>query len=1064
VKHTDVTTVLKEIQRGNLDILDLLPLEERRVVEEVLREINKDGGSRTLEALWHEDFERRPISMDQFLDDDYYLGQVGRSIYPLWRDELRYVHDSRRDIGEWILRGSIGSGKTTVAVLSLMYKIYYLTCLKQPQEYYGLAPRSPIVFGLFNIFKYLAKDTSYQYLTSWTKLSPYFQDTIRKAYTNERTVPGWLKRLNRMYGIDNEDLASSYLQFPKNITIALGSQAIHALGQNIFGGLLDEADMGKSRSMSDDERSQVADMYGQVRSRMDSRFMQAGGSNPGILMLVSQVRGKDSFLERHVKKVQNDPHSHITSFSLWQIKAHLFEGQATFKVVVGDQRTRSSILTSEQAERIHSELHIIEVPESLRARFEYDIDEAIRDLAGIATYGSDLFLPRRDKLFECYEHSGREHPFSVDEIELSIESDDTSTITDIFRKPVCMSQYDKATGAWRPKWFAGVERAIHVDLAQNKDCAGIAMGCIGAIKSVQRFDADERPYRTTDYEMFIDFALRIRAAQGSEIDFSKIRQFIFYLQHIGYPIKYISYDGWQSVDSMQIMHKAGFEVKLLSVDKKPIQYSYLKSTIMETRLNMYDYQPFTDEVTKLQDHTMLGTKPAIDHPPKGCFASDTKVSLMDGRERSLEELRIEYGSKQFWIYTVIGDAIAPALATVYVGPIKRMLAVTLDNGETIRATLDQLWMTRDSSYKRTSDLVAGDSLMPLYRRVTNGSTETLNGYEQLLHPRGSWEYTHRVSDRYNIQAGLDQAFVGTVRHHVNCDKRDNRPENIQRVTWEDHRELHSVLASERMDELWENPEFVRKVTETARRTMKQGWEPNGWLREARNPRSSRSDVTIDEIVIAASSATSWLQLAQYLACDPSVIYDRIKKAGILRSDFIAMFMPRYDPQAKNRARLCARNKTLEARILSSAWMTELNETSSQGGWGSRTHKHSRSRPCPESQRNHTVARVDVAGDYAEWCLQVPGSCNFALSAGVFVHNSKDVSDAICGVVARLLELKEHVSPGLDEEAIRARGQLLANQQKETPEEKIQDPRWLVGTFKKSNPLDAMFGIEPEDED
>lgn len=598
--------------------LEELPREERKVIEEVLREIQREGGSRTLDALWAEDFERKPVSIDQFLDDDYFMGQVGRSIYVKWRAELKIVHNPANEIGEWVLRGCIGAGKTTVAVLSLLYKIYFLTCLKNPQTYYGLATKSPIVFGLFNIFKYLAKDTSYQYLTSWTKLSPYFQDVMRKAYANERTVPGWLKRLNKMYGLNDQEMAASYMQFPNNITVALGSQAIHALGQNIFGGLLDEADMGKAKSMTDDERSQVADMYGQVRSRMDSRFMQAGGASPGILLLVSQVRGVDSFLERHVRKVMHDAHTRVTAFSLWEIKNHLFENQPTFKVVVGDQRIRSFIPTEEQLTKLDAGIKVIDVPEALRPRFEYDIDEAIRDLAGVPTYGTDLFLPRRDKLFECYEASAyRAHPFTAEEVELSVEPDDESSIIEVFTKSDCMHQYDKATGAWRPRWFAGVERAIHVDLAQSKDCAGIAMGCIGAIKSVTRFDADERPYRTTDYGMFIDFALRIRAAHGSEIDFSKIRAFVFYLQHIGYPIRYISYDGWQSVDSLQIMRKAGFDVKTLSVDKKAVQYHYLRSTIMETRLDMYDYTPFTDEVTRLQDRTISGEKPPINHPPKG---------------------------------------------------------------------------------------------------------------------------------------------------------------------------------------------------------------------------------------------------------------------------------------------------------------------------------------------------------------------------------------------------------------------------------------------------------------
>lgn len=627
-------SVIFDIINGDSSSFNTLNEEERFLIKTVLKELTDKGSSKTLEAVWATDFERKPVSIDTFLDDKYFLGHVGESIFPLWRKELRFIHDPKNEIVEWIIRGSIGSGKSTIAVISMLYRIYYLTCMVNPQKYYGLTEKSPIVFGLFNIFKYLAKATSYQYLISWMKLSPYFQETIRKSYSNEKYVPSWLKRSDTKIS----DAKDTFIQLPKSIMIAVGSQAIHALGMAIHGGLLDEADLGKSRSTTDNELSQVADLYSQVRSRMDSRFIQSSGNNPGLLCMVSQVRGEDSFLEQHVRKVQNNPHTHVTAFSLWEIKSHIFKGQSTFKVIVGDQQIRSFIPTDEQLDQLlktDKSINIIDVPESLRTRFEYDIDEAIRDLAGIPTYGIDLFLSRRDKLYECYASStARKHPFISDEVVLSIEAEDTKSIIDYFEKPECMVEYEKTTGSWRPKWYPGADRAVHVDLALNKDCAGLAVGTIGDIRAVTRFDQDEKPYKSTDYTIFIDFAIRLRAAKGSEIDFSKIRQFIYYLHHIGYPIRYISYDGFQSVDSMQQFKKAGFDVKLLSVDKKANQYNYLRSTIMEGRLDFYEYDIFTDEITKLQDYTLVGGKPPIDHPPKG--SKDVTDSVCGVVSRLLE--------------------------------------------------------------------------------------------------------------------------------------------------------------------------------------------------------------------------------------------------------------------------------------------------------------------------------------------------------------------------------------------------------------------------------------------
>lgn len=530
--------------------------------------------------------------------------------------------------GRFLLGDFTVTHNTTQAVLALLHRIQYLCCLRNPQRFYHLATGSPIVFGFFNIFKYLAQDTSYKYFANWIKMSPFFQDEMRKAYMNERTAPGWLQRLNRMYGITDKELANSYMRFPKGITIALGSNAIHALGQNLYGGLLDETDMVKNKSIRPDEKGQVEELYGQAKSRLDSRFIQRGGVNPGILILVSQVQEADSFLSKHVEKVSPDKRTYVSQFAIWEIKAIRDEytneweplfppDEPKFQVVVGTRNFRSFIVRSDSP-KIPDGARVIDVPESLRPRFEYSVDDGIRDQAGIPTYGANLFLPRRDKLFECYERAiSREHPFTIDTITLSIETEDQTTIADFFVKEACMDQRDKVGGTWTPRWFPCVDRAVHVDLAVTNDCAGLAMGCIGDIKRVQRFDIDGRPYWEQDYSIFMDFVLRIKARQGSEIDFSKMRQFIFYLHAIGFPIRYFSCDGFMSVDTQQAMKKAGFDTKILSMDKKPIPYNYFRSAIYETRFDMYEYEPLTEELTKLQDHSMIkGRKPPIDHPPK----------------------------------------------------------------------------------------------------------------------------------------------------------------------------------------------------------------------------------------------------------------------------------------------------------------------------------------------------------------------------------------------------------------------------------------------------------------
>lgn len=620
-----ILDVIKRIKEGDYAYFNKIPLEERNIVSVILREMESEGKSKTLGSLYNQDYEIDPADMRTFISDKYYMGEIGAGLYPPWKEKLIEINDQVNEINEVIVRGAVGSGKTTFAVICVLHRIHHLLCLKSPQEHYGLIQNSPLVFGLFNIFKYLAEATAYRYFVNWTKMSPFFRDAMKRAVDVKDDMPEWLQKLNKLYGLSNEGLGRSLLRFPKGITLALGAQAIHALGLNLFGGILDEADMGRDKSVSDGDKAQMVDLYGQARIRMDTRFMQTGGRNPGILILISQVRHRDSFLEEHIAKVKDNPRTRVIGFPIWEIKKKWVDSggiergvfssdEAKFKVAIGDQRVQSFIIKEENV-KLPEGVIVIDVPESLRDRFEYNLEDAIRDLAGIPTYGSGKFISRRDKIYECYSKAdNRIHPFTRDTVAISIDDDDS--IIDYFVKEVCMRQHDKITGSWIPLYYPGAARAIHIDLAKNGDFAGLSMGCLGAIRAVKRFDNDGRPYIDHDHDIFIDFALRIAAKCGSEIDFSKIRAFVFYLHDIGFPIKFVSLDGWQSVDTMQSMKKSGFVTKLLSVDKKPTQYNYLRSTIYETRLDMYEYDPLTDELINLEDKTNIkGAKPPIDHPP-----------------------------------------------------------------------------------------------------------------------------------------------------------------------------------------------------------------------------------------------------------------------------------------------------------------------------------------------------------------------------------------------------------------------------------------------------------------
>ncbi|MFS8099587.1 DNA topoisomerase [Lentzea alba] len=193
----------------------------------------------------------------------------------------------------------------------------------------------------------------------------------------------------------------------------------------------------------------------------------------------------------------------------------------------------------------------------------------------------------------------------------------------------------------------------------------------------------------------------------------------------------------------------------------------------------------------------------------GCFVGETRVALASGKSLTFAELVDDWGRgvTHFGYATNKAGAVvvAPLVEPRLTKKNASLVRVTVDNGVSVRCTPDHLFRLRDGSYRRADALHPGDSLMPLYRTLSSKlAGDTLTGYERVWNnATEKWVYTHYLADGYNIRHGLDSASDGTVRHHVDVNKRNNDPRNLKRMTWEDHRALHNAM----MVQQWQDPEF-----------------------------------------------------------------------------------------------------------------------------------------------------------------------------------------------------------------------------------------------------------------
>ena len=204
--------------------------------------------------------------------------------------------------------------------------------------------------------------------------------------------------------------------------------------------------------------------------------------------------------------------------------------------------------------------------------------------------------------------------------------------------------------------------------------------------------------------------------------------------------------------------------------------------------------------------TSEGRGSRVETLPGGCFAMDTKVSLLDGRELSIRDIETELkDGKTLWTYSCepITGKIVPGLIT-WAGVTQKsakVMKITLDNGEHMICTPDHKFPVYEQEYKRAEEFKVGDSLIPLYRRMEPISTNIgSNTYEQYFdNADKKWKFTHKLVADYlkddivkfevydpEVSNGLYE-----VRHHKNFNRYDNSPENLCFMGFKDHAKFHT---------------------------------------------------------------------------------------------------------------------------------------------------------------------------------------------------------------------------------------------------------------------------------
>jgi deoxycytidine triphosphate deaminase len=387
-----------------------------------------------------------------------------------------------------------------------------------------------------------------------------------------------------------------------------------------------------------------------------------------------------------------------------------------------------------------------------------------------------------------------------------------------------------------------------------------------------------------------------------------------------------------------------------------------------------------------------------------CFRGDTRVALVDGTAPTLEEMARRHDTGElFWGYSIgqNGRLIVSLLdAPRFIGR-DSLLEVELDNGERIQATADHFFMRRDGRMAAAHTLRPGDALMPLYRGL-------VRGYEEVYQPiDGFLCATHRLADEWNLRHKFYDEVPGTHRHHVDFNRRNNRPTNILRLQASQHIRLHN---QETYGEGFDSREHGSAISAALmRRATDPQWRERFSEVQARRAsefwHADRYEKIRSRVIEARRNPTDATREAHRQAMirrfsDPA---ERARYSRMMVETWAADDGTRRRSQAE-----IARTIKLRPEITEQTVRRALDDTGSIRGAAALLNcDRSLFRRFPEiianfrgtpAYRNHKIVAIrEIAGDHDVYCLTVPEAGNFALESGVFVQN--------CGIICNVTPLE-----------------------------------------------------------
>lgn len=512
---------------------------------------------------------------------------------------LRY--QGRRDNHMWVPRRFVnfvfmmvgkGGGKDRVAVLTALRIAYLCLCLRSPQGYFGIGQTSKIDMLNTASSEGQAETIYYEEFKGLLDNAPWFRGRYTRS-ARETWFDRSGKRIHAISGNSKEEAQE---------------------GMNLLYGCLDEIDAFKTK----EEREATA------------RTQRGAMLNAEGIFEMMHTSGSSRF-PRAFKVMALSWPRYVGSF-IWSahtagLKALEERGDESRVYVIPSQHGAATWESNPIRKREDFDQDYAENPELARAKYECKPPESE------APYIKNR-LALEVNFTSPYPVRSLPDGRLVDELPLDIEyywglSDALDMVAGPV-SPLVLANVAPAEG-WQVRFnFADYFypedewlRAIHVDLGIRKDRCGFAMSHVRGWTEMEvpRIDLKtgartmhllRRPLVTVDLVTHFEPPSTPEHPKG-EVEIRWVRQLIFELIARGFHIGRVTFDGYQSTDSIQILNAYGVEADLLSMDRNLGPYDTAKSVLYSGGMIANPNDILKRELRAL---TLINGK-KVDHPPGG---------------------------------------------------------------------------------------------------------------------------------------------------------------------------------------------------------------------------------------------------------------------------------------------------------------------------------------------------------------------------------------------------------------------------------------------------------------